>query len=113
VDRNRANKPESPAIRRVALAADVEEKSAISILLSRIQAPEHASVPKRLCGPALALPGGPMVLERGECARRVDYPMWRGTPSGAGGPKASLALADVAPGRCKGVPGLLGLLGLL
>jgi hypothetical protein len=54
-----------------------------------------------------------MVLERGECARRVDYPMWRGTPSGAGGPKASLALADVAPGRCKGVPGLLGLLGLL
>ena len=29
--------------------------------------------------------------------------------AGAGGPKGSLAPADIAPVRCKGVPGLLGL----
>jgi hypothetical protein len=39
-----------------AMSTGDEEKSAISILFSRIQAPERASVPKRLYGPALALP---------------------------------------------------------
>jgi hypothetical protein len=35
----------------------------------------------------------------------TDYPVG----AGAGGPTGSLAPVDVAPGRCKGVPGLLGL----
>ena len=65
-----------PQFRGFALPADDEEKSAISILFSRIQAPERTSVPKRLYGPALAsVKVRPTAVKGGECTHRADYPM--------------------------------------